>query len=189
MKRYIVFFLVLTISSLVYYYGFYKKESAQDTNTQIANPSAVYCQEQGGTSKTLDFDLGQKSFCYFPDGSECEEWAFYHGECQKGSLIKEVLQPGQGKLADVGDTISVYYTGTLLDGTIFDSNAGGTPFSLTLGNNDVIQGWEQGLIGMQVGEKRKLTIAPALAYVDRAVGGVIPSNSTLVFEVELLEIK
>lgn len=108
----------------------------------------------------------------------------------KSNLIKEVLQSGTGQAAKNGDTVVVHYTGTLSDGTKFDSSLDrGQSFSFVLGSGQVIQGWEQGILGMQVGEKIKLTIPPELAYGDRAVGGVIPANSTLVFEVELLEIK
>ncbi len=101
----------------------------------------------------------------------------------------EVLQQGSGEAAKTGDTVSVHYTGTLLDGTKFDSSVDrGQPFSFTLGQNRVIQGWELGVLGMKVGEKRKLTIPPELGYGSQAVGGVIPANSTLVFDVELLGI-
>lgn len=107
-----------------------------------------------------------------------------------GELKKEILKQGAGKLANNGDTVVVHYTGTLLDGTKFDSSLDrGTPFSFTLGKGEVIQGWEQGILGMQVGEKRKLTIGPRLAYGSGGVPGIIPPNATLIFEVELLEIK
>lgn len=105
-------------------------------------------------------------------------------------LIKEVLTPGSGQAAKNGDTVVVHYAGTLLDGKKFDSSLDrGEPFSFVLGSGQVIHGWDQGLLGMRVGDKIKLTIPPGLAYGDRAVGGVIPANSTLVFEIELLEIK
>jgi len=101
----------------------------------------------------------------------------------------EIVQQGTGEEAKAGDTVSVHYTGTLLDGTKFDSSVDrGEPFSFTLGQNRVIQGWELGVAGMKVGEKRKLTIPPELAYGSQAVGGVIPANSTLQFDVELLKI-
>lgn len=101
----------------------------------------------------------------------------------------ETLKEGTGEAAKKGDTVSVHYTGTLLDGTKFDSSVDrGQPFSFTLGQNRVIQGWELGVLGMKVGEKRKLTIAPELGYGAQSVGGVIPANSTLVFDVELLGI-
>jgi len=100
----------------------------------------------------------------------------------------ETLAEGSGAEAKNGDIISVHYTGTLQDGTKFDSSLDrGEPFTFTLGQGNVIQGWEMGILGMKVGEKRKLTIPPNLAYGNNAVGP-IPANSTLFFEVELLSI-
>lgn len=89
-----------------------------------------------------------------------------------------------------GDTISVHYTGKLEDGTKFDSSLDrGTPFTFTIGQGMVIQGWEQGLLGMKVGEKRTLTIPSELGYGSRGAGGIIPPNATLIFDVELVSIK
>jgi len=101
----------------------------------------------------------------------------------------ETLTPGKGDGAKDGDTLTVHYTGTLTDGKQFDSSRGRAPFEVTLGQRRVIAGWEQGLQGMKVGEKRKLTIPPDLGYGARGAGGVIPPNATLVFDVELLEIR
>jgi FKBP-type peptidyl-prolyl cis-trans isomerase FkpA len=101
----------------------------------------------------------------------------------------EDLVVGTGPAAKVGDTVTVNYTGWLTDGTQFDSSVGRQPFSFTIGQNRVIQGWEQGVPGMKVGGKRKLTIPPDLGYgAQGAGGGLIPPNATLVFEVELLKI-
>jgi FKBP-type peptidyl-prolyl cis-trans isomerase len=101
----------------------------------------------------------------------------------------EILKEGSGAAAKSGDTVSVNYLGTLQDGTKFDSSYDrGTPFQFTLGQNNVIQGWELGVVGMKVGEKRRLTIPPELAYGSAGAGGVIPPNATLTFEVELLGI-
>lgn len=102
----------------------------------------------------------------------------------------EVSVEGSGdKVVKKGDTLSVHYTGTLENGTVFDSSVPRKePFSFRIGQGMVIRGWDEGLIGMKVGEKRKLTISPEMGYGDQAIGS-IPANSTLIFEVELLSIK
>ena len=101
----------------------------------------------------------------------------------------ETLKEGAGAEAKNGDTVTVHYTGTLENGTKFDSSLdSGTPFSFTLGTGEVIQGWDLGVLGMKVGEKRKLTIPSELGYGPQGAGGVIPPNATLIFEVELLGI-
>jgi peptidylprolyl isomerase len=96
---------------------------------------------------------------------------------------------GDGPEAKAGQTVVVNYRGTLENGKEFDSSYGRGPFSFPLGAGRVIRGWDEGVAGMQVGGKRKLVIPPDLAYGERGAGGVIPPNATLVFEVELLEIK
>ena len=100
----------------------------------------------------------------------------------------EVLQEGTGEASKNGDVLTVNYTGTLEDGTKFDSSIGREPFVFTLGTGEVIQGWEQGMLNMKVGEKRKLTIPSSLGYGSAGAGRLIPPNATLIFEVELLKI-
>jgi FKBP-type peptidyl-prolyl cis-trans isomerase len=105
-------------------------------------------------------------------------------------LIIEDEKVGTGAEAKAGDSVTVHYVGTLLDGTLFDAsrNHGDTGFTFTLGAGQVIKGWDQGVAGMKVGGKRKLTIPADLAYGSRAIGNVIPANSPLQFEVELLKV-
>lgn len=101
----------------------------------------------------------------------------------------EILKEGVGTEAKKGDNVMVHYTGTLINGKKFDSSVDrGEPFPFILGQNRVIQGWELGVLGMKVGEKRKLTIPPQLAYGNQAIGEIIPANSTLIFEVEMVGI-
>lgn len=106
-------------------------------------------------------------------------------------LKYDVLVTGDGPAAKAGDTAVVHYTGWLLDGAKFDSSVDrGEPFEFVVGQGGVIQGWDEAVAMMKVGDKWKLTIPPDLAYKERGVGGgLIPPNSTLVFDVELLDLK
>ena len=95
---------------------------------------------------------------------------------------------GKGAAAKAGDSVTVDYTGWLLDGTEFDSSVGKQPFTFTIGAGRVIPGWDQGVAGMEVGGTRVLVIPPDLAYGAQGAGGVIPPNAPLKFEVKLLAI-
>jgi FKBP-type peptidyl-prolyl cis-trans isomerase len=106
----------------------------------------------------------------------------------------EGVELSQSETAQAGDVVAMNYTGRLEDGTVFDSNVDPKfqhvePFIFNLGAGQVIPGWDKGIVGMKVGDKKTLTIAPEDAYGPSGVPGVIPPNSTLVFEVELLAIK
>ena len=102
----------------------------------------------------------------------------------------ETLQAGMGVTPKRGQTVVVHYTGTLTDGTKFDSSVDRRePFEFVLGTGQVIRGWDEGFAKMKVGDKAKLTIPPEMGYGASGYPGVIPPNATLVFEVELLEVR
>ena len=142
----------------------------------VSSPN-INLNNQSDSDEVLNFDE--------VDFSELEG-----GVSQVDDLKIEVLQEGDGEEAKEGRDVVVNYKGTLVNGNVFDSSYDrGEPFTFTLGQGQVIEGWDKGVLGMKVGEKRKLTIPPEMAYGERGAGSNIPPNSTLVFEVELLEVK
>lgn len=145
------------------------------------------------------------SFFFFNKDKQSEETAEESNSKESGQEINdnqmetnnevtelkiETLKEGEGEaMTKVGDSISVHYTGTLLDGTKFDSSLDRSePFIFTIGQGMVIEGWDKGLLDMKVGEQRKLTIPADMAYGERGAGAMIPPNSPLVFETELISI-
>jgi FKBP-type peptidyl-prolyl cis-trans isomerase len=105
-------------------------------------------------------------------------------------LQYQVLKEGNGLIAQAGHQVMVHYTGWLTNGTKFDSSVDrGQPFPFPLGAGRVIPGWDEGVAGMKVGEKRKLIIPPGLGYGGRGAGNLIPPNATLIFDVELLGVQ
>lgn len=110
-------------------------------------------------------------------------------ETSSGLKYVELVK-GDGREAHAGETAIVHYTGWLTDGTKFDSSVDrNQPFSFPLGKGRVIKGWDEGVEGMKIGSKRKLIIPPTLGYGNRGAGQVIPPNATLIFEVELIDLR
>jgi peptidylprolyl isomerase len=105
-------------------------------------------------------------------------------------LIYLITRKGTGTQAKAGDTVSVHYTGTLTDGTKFDSSRDrGEPIEFPLGQGRVIKGWDEGIAKMRVGDQAILVIPPSIGYGSRGAGGVIPPDATLIFIVELVDVK
>ena len=105
------------------------------------------------------------------------------------SLGIEDVKIGDGEVATPGRRVRVHYTGTLMEGTEFDSSKGGEPYAFVLGQREVIAGWDEGIKGMKVGGKRRLTIPARMAYGSRSPGPGIPPNAALKFDVELMGIE
>lgn len=105
-------------------------------------------------------------------------------------VTKDIIKDGDGVSPKPGQTVVVHYTGTLTNGKKFDSSRDkGRPFKFKIGTGQVIKGWDEGVLQMRIGERAKLTCSPDYAYGSRGIGGIIPPNATLVFDVELLGIE
>jgi FKBP-type peptidyl-prolyl cis-trans isomerase len=155
-----VVIVIIFIAVIVYAKGNYKNPASKDTATTVQN-------------QIMDQDTQSES---------------------SSGLKITTIKEGTGAVAKAGDMVSVNYTGTFENGTAFDSNVDPkfnhvSPFEFNLGAGQVIKGWDEGVVGMKVGEKRKLFIPSSLAYGERGAGSAIPPNANLIFEVELLAIK
>lgn len=158
-------------------------------NNSVAEPKASFKPTEAPSAKAGADAAAEPG----PPGDDMTAHAMPTGmepdkAARAGKLEKKDTVVGKGKEAKKGSKISVHYTGTLLDGTQFDSSVGRGPFDLTLGQGMVIKGWDEGIVGMKVGGKRTLTIPPDMAYGPSGSPPKIPPNATLKFDVELLKV-
>jgi len=150
------------------------------------------CGEQDGSAKdeAVDSTTTEEQAVTESETNDTESFEITAG------LSGKIIKNGYGRAAEAGDMVDVHYTGWLFDaaaadnrGDKFDSSVDrGELFSFPLGAGRVIQGWDQGVVGMLIGEKRELTISPEMGYGDRGAGNVIPPGATLIFEVELFSL-
>ena len=164
-----------------------------------AQSAAVQSADLTASSSPMELDPEETNptlFAMAPDSNQADASALGGPmNAEKSQLTASGLritdiEVGDGAEATAGQTVVVHYRGTLEDGTQFDASYDrGKPFSFPLGAGRVIKGWDEGVQGMKVGGKRKLVIPPDLGYGARGAGGVIPPNATLIFDVELLDIK
>jgi peptidylprolyl isomerase len=164
----VIIVIVLVIAAVAWLFFGNSKKSSNSTSTQQQTTTQ--------SKETVPVDNFKKpvlSSSTTPDG-----------------LKIDVIQKGSGAAVKSGDTVSIDYIGELTDGTVFDSSySRGTPFQTQIGTGQVIKGWDEGVVGMQVGEERRLTIPPALGYGSTGAGASIPPNATLVFDVTLRAIQ
>ncbi len=148
-------------------------ETAVVTETQIAQSAADLMPEAAADDDSTDEAISNEETLV---------------TTESGLQYEDIVE-GTGAMPQKGQRVTVHYTGTLADGTKFDSSRDrGRPFSFTIGVGQVIKGWDEGVASMRVGGQRKLVIPPELGYGARGAGGVIPPNATLLFDVELLRI-
>ena len=174
---------------------------APSTVTAASTPAAVTSAPAQAAPERPGFELDPDDpnpslFAMAPDTNQTEASALGgpldapDTQITASGLKITELSVGNGAEASSGQTVVVHYRGTLESGKQFDASYDrGTPFTFPLGAGRVIKGWDEGVVGMKVGGKRKLVIPPDLAYGSRGAGGVIPPNATLVFEVELLDVR
>ena len=160
--------------------------NAAESETQLIQKSPVAKSSNVSNNNLFELDPSDPNPILF---AMAEETPINNNSrtTESGLIIADIVN-GEGDEASAGQTVTVNYTGTLEDGTQFDTSIGRAPFSFPLGAGRVIKGWDEGVAGMKVGGKRILTIPPELGYGSRGAGNVIPANATLIFEVELLKV-
>ena len=146
-----------------------------------------YVLSVSGTKPAEEQTVTQQSNANFSFQNSMEEGTL---TTTNSGLQYKIIKLGDGEKPHKGDNVSLHYSGFLVDGTMFDSSYGrNQPFEFPLGAGRVIKGWDEGVALLSVGTKAKFIIPPHLGYGSRGAGGLIPPNATLIFEVELLEVK
>jgi len=154
------------------------------------SPTTLSLGEEGVLGADSAESNGQKANQSTEQGEKMNQQMPTYDAANITELSLQEIQPGTGAAVKSGDTVAVHYTGQLPNGQVFDSSIPrNQPFVFTVGGGQVIQGWDEGLVGMQEGGKRRLLIPASMAYGANGVPGAIPANSPLIFEVELINIQ
>lgn len=177
-----VLIVIVVIGGLVYITINNKSENTTEENTEISETNENALEENSVENPVVEEKVVEDTTNKKVENNTIP------------GLKITITKEGTGEAVKKGDTVAMNYTGRLTNGTVFDSNVDPKfnhvqPFPFTLGAGEVIQGWDLGIVGMKVGEKRTLEISPELGYGDRGAGGAIPGGATLIFEVELLAVK
>ena len=185
---FISFAVFLFCISVTIYSQFNSPKVVNAAQNELISNTEVIIKKSSSNSKNNLFELDPSDpnpilFAMADTNNEIDQTI----TTESGLIIVDKIV-GDGDEALAGKTVTVNYTGTLVNGDQFDSSIGRAPFSFPLGSGRVIKGWDEGVAGMKVGGKRILTIPPELGYGSRGAGTVIPANATLIFEVDLLKV-
>ncbi len=165
-KTYLILFIVIILVVIFLAQKYGSQSFSENTQMSVAEPTNATSTQASSTTATSSKKV------------------------EEPKLVKEDLVIGTGKEISLWNTAVVNYRGILADGVQFDSSyERGQPFSFVVGASEVIKGWDEGVLGMKIGGKRKLIIPPSLAYGNRGIPGTIPPKATLTFEVVLVDIK